>query len=200
MNVFAKKLRKNKIIVLDIETTGFEHDKDCILELGIVELDLTTGSIKELLDVQFKEEKLGVEPYRDRHLNAWIFENEFMSHEDIRGKLPFSHHKEAIQNILDPYEGRITAWNRGFDVGFLESRGLKIGNKLTDPMRDSADYFQLPHKRGGFGKWASAQEAWDILFPDVEKIELHRGLDDSIMEAKIIYELIDRDVYRLNLK
>ena len=182
-----------KIIVLDIETTGFSHEKDCILELGIVELDTDTGSITELFDEQFHEPHLS-----KRHLNAWIFDNNFMKPEDVRDKPTLESFKEKIQSILDRYDGRVTAWNRPFDVGFLESRGIKVGNKFSDPMRDSAEYFQIPNKWGKLGKWASAQEAWNILFPGTEKIELHRGLDDSKMEAKIINELIALSVYKIN--
>ena len=38
-------------------------------------------------------------------------------------------------------------------------------------------YLKLPHKNGSFGKWPSAQEAWDILFPTT--IKLDKGLNDS---------------------
>jgi DNA polymerase III epsilon subunit-like protein len=69
----------NKVLVIDIETTGFNHKTDCILELGIVELDLESGKIVELLDLQIKEKHLSA-----KHYNAWIFKNGFMNHNDVR--------------------------------------------------------------------------------------------------------------------
>ena len=156
---------KNKLLVLDIETTGFNHKDDCILELGIVELDLKTGEIKTLFDEQFQELHL-----RAKHLNAWIFENKFMKHEDVRGKKDIKEHASRIQLILDLYKDRVTAWNRPFDIDFLTSRGFDFGKELDDPMRVSTEFFKIPFKNNykpGFVsadqnyKWASAQEAWD---------------------------------------
>jgi len=183
-------LNENKLLVIDIETTGFDHKKDCILELGIVELNLETGEIKELLDVQFKEKHL-----RGRHRKSWIFEQGYMKPEDVRDAKPMEMHFEEIQSIFNKYQGRICAWNRPFDINFLETRGFKFGKNIKDPMRESADYFQIPNKYGQPGKWPSAQEAWDVLFPGITKIEQHRGLDDAVMESKIIYELVKKGVY-----
>jgi len=182
----------NKILVIDIETTGFNHKKDCILELGIVELNVETGEIIELFDKQFKEGHLS-----GKHHKSWIFENGFMTHDEVRTAKPLTDYFDEVQLIFNNYLGKICAWNRSFDVDFLKSRGFDLGKNIDDPMQASAEYFNLPHKKGGFGKWPSAQEAWDILFPDVKKIEIHRGLDDSKMEAKIIFELINKGVYSI---
>jgi DNA polymerase III epsilon subunit-like protein len=185
-------MSSDKLLVIDIETTGFNHKTDCILELGVIELNTDTGNITELLDVQIKENHLSA-----KHHNAWTFKNGFMSHEDVRDAENLAFHFTKIQSIFDNYLGRICAWNRAFDADFLKSRGLNLGKDIKDPMKESADFFNLPHKSGGFGKWPSAQEAWDILFPKIEKIELHRGLDDAKMEAKIIFELIQKGIYNI---
>ena len=44
-----------EILVLDIETTGLQSDKDLILELGMVKLNLETGEITTLFDAVFKD-------------------------------------------------------------------------------------------------------------------------------------------------
>ena len=36
---------KEEIAVIDLESTGFSHKKDCILELGMVSLNTKTGEI-----------------------------------------------------------------------------------------------------------------------------------------------------------
>ena len=178
----------SEIIVLDIETTGLNPDCDLILELGMVTLNLDNGQITEVFDQVFKDPKLTA-----KHRKAWIFENGFMELDEIRNAEPISAYMNEIQSIMNPFKGRITAWNRDFDSAFLEKNGFDLGQEMICPMRTSVDYFKI---EGNYGyKWPKAQEAWDILFPDTPKIEGHRGLDDSKMEAAIIFELYKRGVY-----
>ena len=178
----------NDIIVLDIETTGLNPRVDLILELGMVILNLDTGQIIEVFDKVFKDPKLTA-----KHRKAWIFENGFMEIDEVRNAEPISTYMDKIQSIMEPFKGRITAWNREFDSAFLYNYGFDLGPDMICPMKTSVDYFKI---EGNYGyKWPKAQEAWDILFPDTPKLEEHRGLDDSKMEAKIIFELYKRGVY-----
>jgi DNA polymerase III epsilon subunit-like protein len=177
-----------EIIVLDIETTGLKAKEDLILELGMVKLNLETGEISELFNKVFRDPRLTA-----KHREAWIFQNGFMKLEEVRNAEPISNYTSDIQRIMDDFQGLITAWNREFDSAFLEYAGFNLGAPLDCPMKKSVDYFKID---GPFGyKWPKAQEAWDILFPDNPKIEEHRGLDDSKMEAAIIYELYKRGQY-----
>ena len=177
-----------EIIVLDIETTGLEPKEDLILELGMVKLNLETGEISELFDKVFKDPRLTA-----KHREAWIFQNGYMELEEVRNAEPMSNYAADIQGIMNDYLGLITAWNRAFDSAFLELAGFNLGPAIDCPMKKSVDYFKI---EGPFGyKWPKAQEAWDILFPETPKIEQHRGLDDSIMEAAIIHELYKRGQY-----
>ena len=89
---------KNEIIVLDIETTGLNPNEDFILELGMVKLNLDNGEITTLFNQVFKDPNL-----RARHHKAWIFENGFMSVEEIRNALPISYYFDEIQNIFDQH-------------------------------------------------------------------------------------------------
>ena len=179
----------NEIIVLDIETTGLNPNHDLILELGMVKLNLDSGEITPIFDQVFKDPNL-----RAKHRNSWIFENGFMELEEIRNALPITDYFDEIQSLLNPYKGQITAWNREFDSAFLIKYGFDLGPDIPCPMKESVDYFKI---EGNYGyKWPKAQEAWDILFPDTPKIEQHRGLDDSMMEAAIIYELYKRGQYK----
>ena len=65
----------DRLLVIDIEITRFNHKTDCILELGIVELDTYNGTNNELLDAQIKENHLST-----KHHNIWIFKYGFMTH------------------------------------------------------------------------------------------------------------------------
>ena len=180
----------NEILVLDIETTGLSPQNDFILELGIVKLNLETGEITELFDSVFKDPQLTA-----KHRDSWIFQNGFMDIDEVRNAAPLSSYAVQIQEILNPYKGRITAWNRDFDHSFLTSNGFDLGAPVACPMKTSTHFFKIEGSRGF--KWPKAQEAWDILFPSNPKTEAHRGLDDSIMEAKIIYELVQNGVYSI---
>ena len=177
-----------EIIVLDIETTGLKPQEDLILELGMVKLNLETGEISELFNKVFRDPRLTA-----KHREAWIFQNGFMELDEVRNAEPISKYMVEIQGIMNAFQGSITAWNRDFDSAFLEHAGFDLGAPIDCPMKKSVDYFKI---EGPFGyKWPKAQEAWDILFPDTPKMEEHRGLDDSRMEAAIIYELFKRGQY-----
>ena len=175
--------KKKEIAVVDIETTGFKEKHDCIVEVGIVSLNLETGKIKDVYDELVREAKFSVE-----HYESWIFKNSNLEFEDVLNADPLDTRK--LQRILTDFYA--TAWNSSFDFGFLKSRGLKL-SELPCPMKQSKDYFELPGSHGY--KYASVQEAWNILFPGNDYVEKHRGFDDAAHEAKIIHELRKRGVW-----
>jgi len=176
-----------KILVADIETTGFNKNSDCILELGLVELDLETGNIVELFDEVFKENHLSA-----KHRDAWIFENGYMTQEEVREAESLDFYRLQIQEIFNRYN-HMSAWNSDFDTGFLLARGFRINNILPCPMKNSAKWFNLPYPNGQLGKWPNVEEAWSGLFSEAYT-ELHRGCDDAIHEAQIMFELYKQGV------
>ena len=182
---------KEIICVLDIESSGLSHKKDCILELGMVSLNTKTGEIKPLFNHTFKEKHLTA-----RHRTSWIFDNSDMTLEDIRESEDIEFYREEIQGIFDKFKDNIVAYNRNFDADFLESRGFDLGEAMGDPMRISTDYFKLPSKNGRGFKWPKVTECFSALFPDEEYEEAHRGYSDSEDEARIIFELIKLGVYK----
>ena len=81
-----------EILVLDIETTGLRPNEDLILELGMVKLNLETGEVTSLFDAIFKDSKLTA-----KHRNAWIFQNGFMTLEEVRDAKPIENYSVEIQ-------------------------------------------------------------------------------------------------------
>ena len=155
----------------------------------MVELNLTSGAVTELFNQIFKDPNLSA-----KHRNSWIFQNGFMSIDEVRNAKPLSEYSTEIQKIMNRYNGRITAWNRDFDSNFLKENGFDLGPDIHCPMKESVNYFKLD---GPYGyKWPKAQEAWDSLFPETPKEELHRGLEDAKMESAIIFELFQLGVYK----
>lgn len=190
---YKTKNTNTKILVLDIETTGFSHTKDCILELGAVTLDVETGKSRKAFHATFKEKHL-----RAKHQKAWIFNNSNMTLDEIRNSKDIEFYREDIQTLLTKYSGRTTAWNSSFDFDFLESRNFDLGkNKMPCPMKDSTKHFRLTQKNGKTPKWASVTEAVKLLGISDNFTEDHRGLEDARIEAECIYRLIKLGVYNV---
>lgn len=177
----------SKIAVLDIETTALSPAKGCIVEIGFVELDIYTGERKIIYDKLVREPELN-----NSHANAWIFQNSNLAFNDVMNADPLDF--STVQQILDSYQ--TTAYNKGFDFRYFKSRDFRV-NELDCPMILATNICKIPKKgRAGF-KWPSVEEAWKFFFPDSPYIELHRGADDALHEARIVYELYQRGVFKL---
>lgn len=181
-----------KILILDIETTGFSHSKCSIVEVGIVSLDLDTGDKEILFDKVMHEDKT-----TKQELDAsWIIKNTDMTTREILSSNTFDFYKEEIQSIVDGYELGSTAFNNAFDNGFLESRGVIFKRKLSCPMKLSTNICKIPGRYGNY-KWPNVQEAYDFFKGENDYIEKHRGADDAYHEADIVYELYKRNIFKL---
>lgn len=181
-----------KIIIIDIETTGFIDSGGKIVEVGIVELDLENGNREIIFDKVTHEKgitKVEVE-------NSWIVKNSDLTVEDVRFSKRLDLLKPEIQHIIDSYPVGATAFNRSFDFDFLEDRGFIFSKKLPCPMILSTDIIKLPGKFGKY-KWPKVEEAYDYFFKDNDYTEKHRGADDAMHEAEIVYELYKRGFFKI---
>ena len=185
-----------KILVLDIETTGFLNQGGSIVEIGIVELNLSNGEIKEIYSSLCREDILTAK-HREEPF-GWIFRNSDLTVEEVRNAPKFEAVKTQVQAILNSYPLGCTAFNNNFDFGFLSNRGIEI-KVLPCPMLLSTDICKLPNRNGYSGyKWPSVEEAFAHFFPGVEYKEKHRGADDAYHEAMIVYKLYTMGVFKLN--
>lgn len=184
----------NEILVLDIETTGFQNQGGSIVEIGIVSLNLDTGEIKEVFNSLLREDILTAkhreEPY------GWIFRNSDLTVDEVRKALPADNVFDEVQKILDSYPLGCTAYNNKFDFGFLRDRGIKI-KSLPCPMMLSTDICKIPGRFDSY-KWPSVEEAFAFFFPEEEYKEKHRGLDDAKHEAMIVYKLYQDGVFKID--
>ncbi|KKL79527.1 hypothetical protein LCGC14_2013960 [marine sediment metagenome] len=182
-------LKGETIAVVDIETTGFSHQNDCIIEIGICELDLDTGECRELFNKIIRENH-----FSTHHHNAWIFNNSDLRYEDVLNSQPLSTHKRELQRIFYLYLA--TAFNKRFDFDFLKNGGFEI-RELPCPMVIATDILKLPPRKSGtLYKWPNVEETWKYLFPDKEYVEKHRSYDDAVHEALIIFELYKRNNWK----
>ncbi len=186
----------NKILIIDIETTGFLNKGGSIVEIGAVELDLRNGQIKEVFSSLCRE-KILTEKHR-KHPFGWIFENSDLKIDDVRNAPYFESVKNDFQEIINKYPLGVTAFNNDFDFGFLEDRGINFPIKLGCPMKISTDICKIPHQNRMGYKWPKVEEAFYFFFPGIDYKEKHRGADDAHHEAMIVYELFKMGKFKIN--
>jgi len=174
---------ENKILVVDIETTGLDKVKDCIVEIGAAEIDLKTGIITGVFNSLCREKHLTA-----KHRDAWIFSNSDLTPEEVRNAPPFEEVVAKFQELASRYTRGATAFNRVFDMGFLHVRGVKFPRLVPCPMLLSTDICEIPGKFGK-NKWPKVEEAFSFFYPGFEYTEKHRGADDAYHEAMIVREL-----------
>ncbi len=184
-----------EILVVDIETSGFQHQGGLIVEIGIVSLNLNTGLISNEFSEIVKENGFGEKHIRDPY--GWIFKNSDLKYEDVLKANNLLEIHSKIQAVFDKYPCGATAFNKQFDFGFLKSRGLRI-KELPCIMLSAAPVVGLPPNPGYRDpKWPKVQEAWDFFFSKSDYIEAHRALDDARHEALIAYELYKLGQFRI---
>jgi len=184
----------SKILIIDIETTGFLQQGGKIVEVGIVELDLTNGNRVILFDEVCHEQGITLEEVQ----KSWIIQNSDLTVERVKYSELLEKKRARIQKILDDYQLGATAFNNVFDFGFLESRGFVFPKKLPCPMKLSTDICKIPHPNGYGHKWPKVEEAHKHFFGDVGYIEKHRGADDAYYEAEIVYELHKLGIFKID--
>lgn len=183
----------SKILVLDIETTGFLQTGGKIVEVGIVELDLNTGNRTTLFDEVCHESGITLEEVE----KSWIIQNSDLTIEMIKYSGSLEGKRKRIQKILNDYPLGATAFNNAFDFGFMEDRGFIFPKKLPCPMKLATDICKLPNPRGGY-KWPKVEEAHLHFFGNVGYVEKHRGADDAFWEAQIVHKLYELGIFKIN--
>ena len=121
--IIMRKIKNNKVAIIDIETTGLDPKRDLILEIGIVELNLVSGETKILFDSLVKEPTFGEE-----HRDSWIFNNSDLKFEDFENVPLLDDLKQKIREIFNQYH--ITAFKKDFDLEFFKAREINVPKEL----------------------------------------------------------------------
>jgi len=175
----------NRILVVDIETTGFLNQGGQIVEIGMVLLNLDNGEVEPIYESLIREPGFNWNHTTGRF--GWIFQNSDLTPEEVFDAPSLESQREAIQFLFDHH--RATAFNKKFDFDFLRDRGFRI-EELPCPMMVATPIIKLPSRNGyNSYKWPKVEEAWEYFFGDTGYIESHRGMDDAEHEAKIVYAL-----------
>jgi DNA polymerase III alpha subunit (gram-positive type) len=183
----------SKILILDLETTGFTPTTGKIVEVGIVELDLSNGNRKIIFDQVCWEKGLTEEELE----KAWIIKNSDLTIEAVRTSTNLEVFKPEIQGIINNYPLGATAFNNDFDFRFMDARDFVFPKKLPCPMKISRNIVNARSKNGSI-KQPNVEEAHKHFFGDVGYVEKHRGADDAYHEAAIVYELYKMGVFKID--
>ena len=187
-------MKDQKILIIDIETTNFLNGGGKIVEVGMVELNLANGKTKIVFDKICHEKGITKKECE----KSWIVKNSTLTFELIRKSKRLDVLHPEIQKIISSYPLGCTMYNNVFDFGFLVDRNFVFVKKLPCPMILSTSILKLPLKSGKTGyKWPNVEEAYNYFFPKEKYIELHRGSDDALHEAKIVYKLHKLGIFKL---
>lgn len=173
----------NQILVLDIETTGLNPLQHHIVEIGGVILDFPGGVITDRVHYLIHENGFNE--------HAWIFNNSDLTPAEVKTGVTLESIREELQKLFDDHI--CVAYSAAFDFGFLQARGFRIDRRGPDPMLLATDVLKIPNYRGF--KWPKVQECLDYF--QICENEPHRALSDTRLEAKIVYELYKRNVFRM---
>lgn len=178
-----------KIWIIDIETTWFFNKWGLIIEVWIASLNLDTWEIEWVYESLIKEDS-----FDESNSGAWIFSNSDLSASEVLQAPSLTSQLAIIQGHIDSFSHGVTAYNKDFDFTFLRDRWIIISSELPCPMLVATPILKLPSSWYGEYKRPKVEEAWDHLVGS-EYTEKHRGLDDAIHEAEIVYKLYEMGVF-----
>jgi len=172
-----------KILVVDLETTGFFANSDAIVEIGISLVDTKTKKITLVFDKVVKHKKFN----KKRHANSWIFQNTTLTVEEVDKAKPLEYYNKKIQTLFDTYP--MTAYNKSFDIRFLKASGF-VMKDVKCLMATAKQYSMLKDKRGGI-KTPSVEEIYNQFFMKKGEvyIEEHRAGADAMDEGRILLHM-----------
>ena len=129
-----------KILVVDIETTGFSYS-DAIVEIGIALVDTRTKEIELIFDEVVRDVKFNPAI----HSNAWIFKNTNLTVGQVEIAKSLEHYKKTLQEMFDKHP--MTAFNKSFDIRFLKASGFNL-NDIKCIMKSASQYSNHKNKNG----------------------------------------------------
>ena len=179
-----------EIVVIDLETTGTTPTTGKIVEVGIVLLDTLMETKTILMDYVVHEDGITEKEVRD----SWIIKNSTLTVAQIQHSVNFRALIPTIRRICEKYP--VTAFNKKFDLGFLNSRGINTPNEFECPMLKLTPIMKLRNARGGY-KWPKAEEAYKYVTGDESYVEKHRALADAFDECYIVEYCIRNKIISL---
>ena len=155
--------RKYEIVVVDLETTGFDFYKDAILQVSIKDQDENV-----LLNEYCKPEKNNTWPEAEA-VNG-------ISPDMVKNKKPFEFYAKRIEEIINNAK-LVLIYNAKFDFNFLRAKGLDLHCKVRDVMLEFAEVF------GDFNEYFGNYK-WQKLITAAEYYNYNFKAHDSLEDVK----------------
>lgn len=187
-----------RVLVVDIETTGLcGCPQDLVVEVAVADADTSSGRVGRIYS-----EVVGydVSSWDDGLKGSWIFSHSDLTLEDVASGVPMDDVAEDVRRLL---LGRpCTSYNREFDLGRFLSRepwGARPRSAPCVMLRASrlveGDYLFSD----GSTSWPRLSKAYAELCPEdpaaIGGEQTHRALDDALMAAYVLIELVARGEY-----
>lgn len=173
-----------KILVVDLETTGFYQTSDAIVEIGITLVDTTAKTIELVFDKVVKHSNFNPK----RHKNSWIFQNTTLTVEDVENAESLEVYRKELQALFDEY--KMTAYNKSFDIRFLTAAGFVLQD-IKCLMKSATQYSTFKDKNGRV-KRPSVEEIYNQFFMTNGEVyvEQHRAGADAIDEGRLLLHMV----------
>lgn len=192
-------MNTDNVLILDVETTGFEglEAGDSILSIGIARVDIQSRTVSPVFYTPIYQE------LTEQDRDAWIFKKKHMDVSEITGA-PWGDFIVAglVASIIDGMT--VTTYNTKFDLDLFLDPWLEA--EFQD---DAPHYFRAPcimkactqvpeiprtmHEDGSC--WPSLLSSYVKLRDPKEIRQTHNALDDAMMAGEVLLELIRRGLY-----
>ncbi len=169
--------KKNRVsadyVIIDVETTGLDYEKDRILEIGL--LKIKGNEIKEQLQC-FVQGKKAI-PKTVTKLTG--ITNELIERQGITEEEAF----EKIQEFIDC--DLVLGYQVQFDINFILRIGERIGKRLM--IKRTRDVLQIARQK--IDELENYQLKTVAEYFSLDVSNMHRALTDCILTYKIYLEL-----------
>ena len=190
----------DKLLIIDIETSGFSRKDNSIIEIAAIELNINTGEYRALFNSLVKDNNFDVNRYEGSH----SYKKTRIKPEDILKARPLLYYKDYLQQLFNCYAVGAFSLNN-FDFKWLESRGFTFPNKFDFQLAVRRIIFKENKEFKYRGEKFSLRASWFYFLNRIENKQMpeknkltvhdgvfHRALYDTILETKILYLLISK--------
>ena len=161
------------IVSLDIETTGLNHEKDMIIEIGATKLNIDEESYEYFSEL--------INPGID--IGEFVTDLTGIKNDDVEDALVIDEIKNEFTNFYSNEKGEqhlVIAHNANFDIGFLKKNGFIFNGSIID----TYDLAFVLLDKGEYNLQALSSRF------DIEVENFHRAKDDSCATLGIFIELL----------
>ena len=164
--------------VVDLETTGFNPQKDRIVQMAAVLVN-GRGEVVDTFDTVVKPESPEEYEHGAEHVHG-------ISREMVENGMPLS---DALTRIWSLTDGRVfTAHNARFDISFLEAESNRVG--INRVVNDFVDTLALARRADADRtRRHSLQALCEHYGITVERA--HEAMSDARATASVLVKLID---------